>query len=82
MCDYGLGVDTCEPYYKANDFLGGNLDSTNFIGKNLSYYGEYGLGNKLAVFGQLLYQDMEQTDVGGITSTASGFGDAEIGLPP
>ena len=75
-------------YYKANDFLGGNLGEATddsaafneFIGKNTSFYFEQGLGNQLAVFGSLLYQQLEQTDSDNNSVSASGLSDVELGL--
>ena len=67
-------------YYKADEFRGDNEDFSEFIGQNTSYYGEYGLGNNFAVYGQLLYQDLKQTNAQGIVETNSGFGDTELGL--
>jgi hypothetical protein len=67
-------------YYKADEFRGDNEDFSEFIGQNTSYYGEYGLGNNFAIYGQLLYQDLKQTNTQGIIETNSGFGDTELGL--
>ena len=67
-------------HYKADKFKGDNDSFSEFIGQNTSYYAEHGLGNNFAVYGQVLYQDLEQTDVLGQVQTNSGLGDAEIGL--
>ncbi len=66
--------------YLAKDFLGKQQESPNFTGKNTSFYAEYGLGGNFAIYGQLLYQDMQQTDSQGITFNTKGFGDTEIGV--
>ena len=67
-------------YYIADEFRGDKADFSEFIGQNTSYYGEYGIGNNFAVYGQLLYQDLKQTNSQGIIETNSGFGDTELGL--
>lgn len=66
--------------YEATDFFGTNNDFTEFSGNNYSLYAEHGLGNKLAIFGSLLYQDIEQTDGSLNTQSATGLGDLELGL--
>jgi hypothetical protein len=67
-------------YYSADEFRGTNENFSEFVGKNTSYYGEYGLGNNFAVYGQLLYQDIKQTNAQGIIQSNSGFGDTELGI--
>lgn len=67
-------------YYEADKFRGDNDNFSEFIGENTSFYGEYGLGNNFAVYGQLLYQSLEQTDANNVKQTNDGFGDAEIGI--
>ncbi|REL34637.1 hypothetical protein [Thalassotalea euphylliae] len=67
-------------YYEADEFRGDNDNFSEFIGENTSFYGEYGLGNNFAVYGQLLYQSLEQTDANNVKQTNNGFGDAEIGI--
>ena len=46
--------------YSADDTHNGNPDFIGFDGQNLSFYGEYGLGNNLSIFTTILYQDIEQ----------------------
>lgn len=66
--------------FTSTGFRGNNPNFESFDGENTSLYVEHGLGNKFAVFGSLLYQSYEQSDTElGLTS-ASGFGDAEIGV--
>ena len=66
--------------FEADDFFGDNTVNTDFDGLNISYYGEYGLGNDLGVFWSVLYQDIEQTDGEGVTTDNSGFSDLEVGV--
>jgi len=66
--------------YEADESFGEKKTGSKFEGQNTSYYGEYGLGNNLAVFGTLLYQDLKQTDELGATTTSKGFGDTELGV--
>lgn len=66
-------------YYNADDVFGSGLDDGEFTGINYSFYGEQGLGNNFAVFGTVLYQDLEQTTAG-VATESSGFGDLELGL--
>jgi len=66
--------------YNSDDFFGSDSMSANFLGQNLSYYGEYGFAENFAVYGTLLYQNLEQvTDETGKTKS-SGFGDTELGV--
>mgnify|MGYP006910205475 CR=1 FL=1 len=71
-----IGVST----YEADESFGSGSTGSKFEGQNTSYYGEYGLGSDLAVFGTLLYQDLKQTDEFGTSTTSKGFGDTEIGV--
>jgi len=66
--------------YEADESFSEKKSGSKFKGQNTSYYGEYGLGNDFAVFGTLLYQDLEQTDELGTTTASKGFGDTEIGV--
>mgnify|MGYP000562426336 CR=1 FL=1 len=66
--------------YEADKSFSEKKTGSKFEGQNTSYYGEYGLGNDLAVFGTLLYQDLEQTDELGATTSSKGFGDTELGI--
>ena len=71
-----IGVST----YEADESFGSNSSGSKFEGQNTSYYGEYGLGNDFAIFGTLLYQDLEQRDELGAFTTSKGFGDTELGI--
>ncbi len=66
--------------FTSTGFRGNNPNFESFDGENTSLYVEHGLGNKFAVFGSLLYQSYEQNDTELGRTTASGFGDAEIGV--
>lgn len=65
-------------YFKSNDFLG-QADLNEFVGINVSQYGELGIGNHWAIIGQALYQDLRQTNLANETTRSSGLGDVEIG---
>jgi len=66
--------------YSADDFFGGNSALMDFTGKNVSFYGEYGFANNFAVYGTLLYQDVEQVNNAGAETQSRGFGDTELGV--
>ncbi len=66
--------------YSADDFFGTNDDFDEFNGTNISYYGEHGLGNNLAVYGSVLYSDIDQSSLTEEPTSSSGFADVEIGL--
>lgn len=66
--------------YSADEFKGDNADFGQFDSTALTYYGEYGLGNKFAVYGSVTYQDLEQWDSSLNVTSSSGLGDAEIGV--
>lgn len=66
--------------FNATDFFGDNPDFQEFDGDNISFYGEYGLGNKTAIYGSLLYQDIAQRDANNNTTSNSGLGDVEVGV--
>ncbi len=66
--------------YNADEFFGNDDSLIEFSGVNYSFYGEYGLAKDIAVFGTILYQDVEQINAEGQFSESSGLGDAEIGL--
>ncbi len=66
--------------YKATDFFGDQPDFGEFEGTSVSFYGEYGLGNKWGIYTSALYQDIKQTTARGETSSNSGLGDLDIGL--
>jgi len=72
--------------YEADSSFDDNSDLENFEGTNISFYGEYGLGNKISVYTSVLYQDIEQvtrpvvaTDPL-VRSANDGFGDLEAGV--
>lgn len=74
---YGkLGVQN----YSADSYFGDNADFDEFKGQSVSYYGELGLGSDLALYGSLLYQDIEQTMVSGESASGKGLADTELGL--
>jgi hypothetical protein len=66
--------------YSANNFFGDNPDFIEFNGTNISYYGEQGLGNNLAIYGSVLYSDIEQFTAGSDAISSSGIADVEVGL--
>jgi len=66
--------------YSASSFFGDNADLDVFDGTNLSYYGEWGLGNNWGVFTSVLYQDISQTNTVGETVQNDGLGDLDIGV--
>ena len=66
--------------YSADEFYGNAPNFSKFKGLNTAYYGEYGLGANWGIYGQLLHQDLKQTDTNGVSATSSGLGDAELGF--
>ena len=66
--------------YSADDFFGTNEEFAEFNGTNLSFYGEEGLGKGFAIYGSILYSDIEQLSTDGSQIQSEGFGDFEIGL--
>ena len=66
--------------YSADDFFGTNDEFEEFNGTNLSFYGEEGLGKGFAVYGSILYSDIEQISTDGSSTSSEGFGDFEIGV--
>ena len=75
--------------YTANDTFGDSNGFDEFEGTNISLYGEYGLGHQFALYGSLLYQDIEQSIFDSNNRNAStiattdantGFSDIEVGL--
>lgn len=74
---YGkLGIST----YEADDYHGNNPTFIDFDSTGISLYGEYGLGNDFAIYGSVLRQSYSQRDSAIGRTTASGFGDTEIGI--
>jgi len=71
-----LGFST----YKAENYHGANPSFIDFESTSTSLYAEYGLGHKFALYGSLLNQSYDQRDTIAGMSSASGFGDAEIGI--
>ena len=66
--------------YEADKYHGDNPSFQNFESDSVSFYGEYGLGNNFSLYGSQIYQSYDQLDsVLGETS-ATGFGDTELGL--
>lgn len=66
--------------YKATDYHGSNPSFIDFESNSVSLYAEYGLGNDFSIFGSLLNQSYDQRDTITGNTSASGFGDTEIGL--
>ena len=66
--------------YKATSFFGEQPDFAEFSGTSVSFYGEYGLGNNWGVYTSALYQDIEQTNASGQTTSNSGLGDLDLGV--
>ena len=66
--------------YSATDFFGEQPDLGEFEGTSVSLYGEYGLGNNWGIYSSALYQDIEQTNASGESTSNSGLGDLDIGL--
>lgn len=66
--------------YSSDEFKGDNTDFGEFNSDAYTFYGEYGLGNNLAMYGSLSYQDLEQIDGAGNVTNGSGLSDVELGL--
>ena len=66
--------------YEATSFFGDQPDFSEFSGTSVSFYGEYGLGNNWGVYTSALYQDIEQTNASGETTSNSGLGDLDLGV--
>lgn len=66
--------------YKADDYHGSNPTFVDFESRSVSLYAEYGLGNKFSLYGSLLNQSYDQRDTALGKSSASGFGDTEVGI--
>lgn len=66
--------------YDADDFFGEQEDFGEFEGDNVSYYGEYGLGNNWGVFGSVLYQSINQSTASALQTENDGFGDLDLGV--
>lgn len=67
--------------YQSDEFEGAELaESIEFTGTNVSFYGEYGFAPNMAVYGTLLYQQLEQKSGSEESSESSGLGDAELGI--
>lgn len=66
--------------YDADDFFGDQPDFGEFEGDNVSYYGEYGLGNNWGVFGSVLYQGIGQSTAQSFRTENDGFGDVDLGV--
>jgi len=66
--------------FTSDTYRGNNPSFEEFDGDNTSLYAEYGLGHNFAIYGSLLHQSFEQTDAVTGTSSASGFGDTELGI--
>jgi hypothetical protein len=66
--------------YSADDYLGTNPTFVDFESTSASLYAEYGLGNQFALYGSILNQSYDQEDTASGKTSASGFGDTEIGI--
>ena len=66
--------------FSADEFEGDSPDFGEFNSSNITYYGEYGLGNKWGLFGSVNYQWLDQTDAAGNETSSSNPGDVDIGL--
>jgi len=66
--------------YSATEFFGEQPDLGEFEGSSVSFYGEYGLGSNWGIYTSVLYQDIEQTNASGESTSNSGLGDLDIGL--
>ena len=66
--------------YEATSFFGDQPDFAEFNGTSVSFYGEYGLGNNWGVYTSVLYQDIDQTNASGQTTSNSGLGDLDLGV--
>jgi hypothetical protein len=69
--------------YTADKMRPTDEDLIEFNGQNTSLYFEHGLGNNFSIYGSLLHQSIDQTQlVNGIAETQSnsGFGDTEVGV--
>jgi hypothetical protein len=71
-----LGFST----YSADDYHGSNPTFIDFESSAVSLYAEYGLGHNFAIYGSLLNQSYDQRDTELGETSASGFGDTEIGI--
>ncbi|WP_133407150.1 hypothetical protein [Parashewanella tropica] len=66
--------------YDADKYKGNNPTFESFKSDNVSFYGEYGLGNNLALYGSQLFQSYDQSDSKDGKSSASGLSDTELGI--
>lgn len=66
--------------YSADEFEGESPDFGEFNSDDVTYYGEYGLGNKFALYGSVNFKWLDQSDAEGNETTSSNPGDAEIGV--
>jgi len=66
--------------FSSDTYRGINPSFKDFEGRNSSLYAEYGLGHNFALYGSILHQSYDQEDTLTGKSSASGFGDTEIGL--
>jgi len=66
--------------FESDSYRGDNSSFESFRGRNNSLYAEYGLGNKIAIYGSLLHQSYDQLDAVAGKSSAIGFGDLELGV--
>ena len=65
--------------FRATENFGGDEDFEEFTSRSVTYYGEVGLAEDLALFASIPFQDLEQIFDGNRTSD-SGIGDVELGF--
>ncbi|RLV61151.1 hypothetical protein D5018_03385 [Parashewanella curva] len=66
--------------YDADKYKGNNPTFESFKSDNVSFYGEYGLGNNFALYGSQLFQSYDQSDSKTGQNSASGLSDTELGI--
>lgn len=66
--------------FTSSTYRGNNPSFERFEGQNTSLYIEHGLGHNFSIYGSILHQTYDQDDTVTGTTSASGFGDTEVGL--
>lgn len=66
--------------YSADEFEGDSPDFGEFKSSNVTYYGEYGLGNNFAIYGSIAFQQLDQSDASGVETISKGLGDLDLGV--
>lgn len=67
-------------HYEADNFFGTPENEFEFSSRKVSIYGEYGFADNWAMYGTLLFQNMEKTPIDSNVLKSTGFSDAEIGF--